>query len=216
MHLIGRILEITPDKLQALQERPTLVKALILPMPELDRAKLIAVSERIQEIAMRAENSASTTDPDELERARSQILLEIQSAGVDLPGDEPGKAGLCLEKSWHVLHFLITGKAGAASPPLGNAILGGTSIGDVLGHGPARYLDPQQVGEVADALKRLNPEDLGERFDPTVLLEEHVYGLEEEKFDMLEYYFAQVMRYYTDAAARGNGMLLYIQEQRGT
>ena len=147
---------------------------------------------------------------------RAEILSQIQSAGVKVPDEDPGEAGLCLEETWHILHYLITGKAGEAAPPLGNAILGGTSIGDVFGHWPARYLDPQQVGEVADALKRFNPEDLGERFDPPVLLKEHIYGSEEEKFDMLEYYFAQLMRYYTDAAARGNGMLLYIQEQFGT
>lgn len=211
MRLSGHIIQITPDKLDALQSRPKLVKALIFPKQELDTAKLVAVSHRIQEIAMRGENSASPTDPDELERARAEIVMQIQSAGVTLPDEEPGEAGLCLDESWHILHYLITGGAREASLPLGNAILGGTPIGDDMGYGPARYLDPQQVREVAGALSRINPEELVERFDPAVMLEEKIYGLEaEEKFDMLEYYFAQLARYYATAAERGNAMLLYI------
>ena len=115
MRLTGCLLQITPDELRALQARPKLVRALIFGKQELDTAKLITMSERIQEIAMRAENSESAADPDELEKARAEILSQIQSAEVRVPDEDPREAGLCLEKTWHILHYLITGKAGEAA-----------------------------------------------------------------------------------------------------
>jgi hypothetical protein len=68
---------------------------------------------------------------------------------------------LNLEKSWHVLHYLLTGKAEKAPPPVGNAILGGQDIGGDLGYGPARFLTPQQVREVRIALSAISKDGLG-------------------------------------------------------
>ncbi len=211
MRLIGRIRQITPDQLQALQDRPLLVRALISKKAELDTVKLLATSERTQEIALRAEGTASADDLAELEKARTQILREIQSAGINLPDEEPDEDGLSLEGYWHMLHRVITGHAGAGVPPLGDAILGGTPIGDDIGHGPARYLEPDQVRQVAEALSRFSSEELIYRFDPEAMAAERIYGAEQEdKSDFLEYYFSRLARYYADAAGRGNAMLLYV------
>jgi hypothetical protein len=72
-------------------------------------------------------------------------------AGVD---HGPTEDGLNLEKSWHVLHYLLTGKAEKAPPPVGNAVLGGQDIGGDRGYGPARFLTPQQSSRSPNRVER--------------------------------------------------------------
>src|SRR2546427_8330026 len=84
---------------------------------------------------------------------------------------EPWPEGpvLDLDKSWQVLHFVLTGDAWEGSGPLRNAILGGTTIGADLGYGPAHYVTPSEVAAVAVALASLS-EDLSQSpFDPSPL-----------------------------------------------
>ena len=76
---------------------------------------------------------------------------------------------LDLDKSWHLLHFLLTGDPLGGSPPLKDAIIGGTEIGPDLGSGPARVLTPEQVRAVADALAGVREADLRSRYIPDAL-----------------------------------------------
>jgi hypothetical protein len=95
--------------------------------------------------------------------------------------------------------------------PLGNAILGGTPIGGDVGYGPARFLDPGQVREVASALAALSKEGLARRFDLRAMSAAKVYACDDEsELELAQHYFEHLVRYYADAAARGNAVLLYI------
>ena len=47
-----------------------------------------------------------------------------------------------LDKAWHCIHFMLTGSTYDVTQPLGGAVLGGDGVGDDLGYGPARILDP--------------------------------------------------------------------------
>src|SRR5271165_1779219 len=87
-----------------------------------------------------------------------QPPIELSTSQVSDP--------LNIDKSWHGIHFLLTSSAWGGTPPLSNAVLGGTEFGPDLGYGPARYLTPDQVKEVAAGLDRITGETLRGRFNP--------------------------------------------------
>ena len=129
------------------------------------------------------------------------------------PEDE---RNLDIDKSWHAIHYLLTGDAWQGNPPLANAVLGGTELGEEdVGYGPCRYLTPEEVREVASALVGIPVEELRRRYDPVELEKADIYpniwiregdeGLEY----VLEYYEALV-RFFRSAAEAGDGMLLYL------
>ncbi len=211
MSMIGHVRQITPDELQELRRSPRQVKKLLAGKASADAGKAFAALQRVQELGMQARAAGATNDPAERERIRAQILRELESAGVRAPGDGPDEEGLCLEKSWHSLHYLLTGSAGEVASPLGNAVLGGTPIGGELGYGPARVLEPEQVRAVASALAGLSKDDLARRFDLGAMSAAKVYACDDEsELELAQHYFEHLVRYYADAAARGHAVLLYI------
>jgi len=123
---------------------------------------------------------------------------------------------LDLDKSWHGIHFLLTGTGwevgeGAA----GAAILGGDDIGEDNGYGPARLLRPETVRAVADALDALTIETLRARFDPHAMAAAEIYPDgwtgEADEFDaFLAPHFAELHRFYRTAAENGEAVLLAI------
>lgn len=80
--------------------------------------------------------------------------------------DGPEDATLDIDKSWHVIHFLLNGETWEGQWPWFGAVLGGTEISDEdVGYGPARYLTPSQVQEVAGALQTIDSEWQGSESD---------------------------------------------------
>jgi Domain of unknown function (DUF1877) len=130
-----------------------------------------------------------------------------------LPGIHKDGAELCLHKSWHCLHFLLTGKSwDPADPPLGNAIGGGAELPDrrgMMGYGPAKFLTPSQVREVAGALEGFPVEEKAEAFDPEVADKLKVYVPHHEKEELL-YYFGLLRDFYLDASRKGNAVLFWV------
>jgi|SRR5215467_903930 len=149
----------------------------------------------------------------EMQKQLQAIMSENPSAQAAVAGyigiSDCGKQ-LGLHKSWHCLHFLLTGRSwDAAEPPLGNAITGGTELpdrGKVMGYGPARYLTPKQVGEVAAALAGFPAEERATAFDPEVADQQKVYVPHHDKEELL-YYFGLLRDFYQDAAANGSVVL---------
>lgn len=123
---------------------------------------------------------------------------------------------LVLEKTWHGLHFLLTGQAWGGVPPLADAILGGTEFGDDVGYGPARYLRPHQVEAVAAALAGVSRAQLALRYAPAAFAQAEIYptGIWEREgrgaLDELLDYFDVLVVFYKDAAARGDGVVLFL------
>jgi hypothetical protein len=208
MGMRGHVRQITPVELQSFQRNPKKVKEAVYGKVCAGAPKMKATLERVQKIALQAR--ALNLSAVEQEKVRAEILKELSCAGGGF-NDGPDENGLNLEKSWHVLHYLLTGKAEEAPPPLGNAILGGTEIGDDLGYGPARFLTPQQVREVATALAPISKEDLAQRFDLDAMMTANIYPVQDEsELEMAQHYFEHLSRYYAEAAASGKAMLLYV------
>lgn len=126
----------------------------------------------------------------------------------DLPDQE-----LDLDKSWHGIHYLLTGTAWAGVHGAGAALFGGDEIGEDNGYGPARLLRPEAVRAVAAALDPLDIETLRTRFDPAAMTAADIYpniwhhGSDE--FDSyLAPYFAKLRQFYLTAAASDQAVLL--------
>ena len=79
-------------------------------------------------------------------------------------GAAPPSNHLDIERAWNAIHFLLNGEElpepGAVAPPLLNVVYGGEEIGEDIGYGSARFLLPQQVRELADALQDISADEI--------------------------------------------------------
>jgi|SRR5579864_2482513 len=122
--------------------------------------------------------------------------------------------GLELEKSWHCLHFLFSGKVGeTGKAPIEKAILGGTEIPDaegVMGYGPVRYLEPGEVKKITAALERYPIERTALNFDPGAAAAAKIYCPSHSREELV-HYFNLLKSYYREAASKEHAMLLWIE-----
>jgi hypothetical protein len=119
---------------------------------------------------------------------------------------------LDMDKTWHAIHYLLTGQASGGERPLADAVLGGTEIGSDKGYGPARYLHPDEAAAVARVLDPLGGAQLLERWNPERLVEAEIYPSvwSEEDAEWIVSRFTDLRAYYLDAEQRGSAMLLQI------
>lgn len=117
---------------------------------------------------------------------------------------------LDVDKSWHGIHFLLTGSAWEGKPPLSLAVLGGTEIGDDNGYGPTRYLTANEVKTVAAALKDITPAQLVQRQTPAQMKAAELYSSDGSRDDMecIREHYGQLRKFYLAAADRGDAVLL--------
>jgi hypothetical protein len=165
-------------------------------------------------------------DLDALRKQQEALVTENQEALDEVQSDLMGlsKDGLQLSlyKDWQILHYLLTGKSWEpVDSTLGQAIMGGIEIPDVqnlMGYGPARYLAPSIVREVAAALANFPIEQKVEAFDPQAAEDAKVYPrmhgmpqLEKDEKEGLINYFHLLRDFYRDASAKGHAMLLWVE-----
>jgi hypothetical protein len=86
-------------------------------------------------------------------------------AVIDGAYNDPAQGFVDLDKAWNALHYLLTGSARDGEGPLAFLLKGGTSVGEDLGHGPARVFQPAEVAAIADALADVSQYKLLPRFD---------------------------------------------------
>jgi len=144
-------------------------------------------------------------DPDsEEEEARRQ---QDPKYSVD-PEDD----GIWLGKAWHLLHYLITGTEDDEEFPLAYAIMVGHPIEGVGGE--FCWLSPEEVKEVARALGTISKEDLKKRSTKGSISKVDPFrwpnGATKKEREELLADFANLKRYYRDAARKGNAMLRLI------
>lgn len=122
---------------------------------------------------------------------------------------------LDLDKSWHVLHYLLTGTAWEIGDGAGAAILGGEEIGEDGGYGPPRLLDAEKVRVISEALDTLDVGMLRARFDVDAMMAADIYpklsNRDADDFDSgFASAFADLCRFYRRAAALDQAVLLAI------
>jgi hypothetical protein len=132
----------------------------------------------------------------------SSGLIEILS---DLDGPEDA---LSLEKSWHGLHFVLTGSAAESDPPLNFLVAGGQP----LGGGEERLISATDVQLIAAELTKISEQEFAARFDLATLDAADVYPRiwDEPLDDLLDEYFDyfQELKSLVQRAADSNSGLL--------
>jgi hypothetical protein len=161
--------------------------------------------------------AAVESDPDAVGRflyVESDQLVSDDELEKRYEAESDTRPYLDIDKSWHAIHFLLTGSAWEGEAPLANTVLGGTELGDEdVGYGVARYLTPDEVREVSEALGAITPEELMQRSSPQEMQAADIYpNIWDRGEDELEYvreYYDMLVRFFRGAAEAGEAMLLY-------
>ena len=151
-------------------------------------------------------------------RAFRSVGARVRPTEVDSWQPRSDGEELDLDKSWHGIHFLLTGTAYEGEPPLDFIVRGGVEIDDAdVGIGPARALRSDEVRAVADAIERFPPDELRERFDSERMLEEGIYPdiwdrdpAEDDALGYLIEHYADLRAFVRRTADRGDGLIVTI------
>lgn len=168
-------------------------------------------------------------DPDMLAEARARAAprrgllgwLLGRPAPAPAPVDETplqfvdGELADCdLDKAWHGIHYLLTGRAEGGAPPLDFLLDGGVAV-EGGGEYGARLFTAAQTAEIAAALAPIDEAALRARFDPDAMTRQKVYPAiwdrDPGEDDALGYcidYFVELRKFVADAAARGFGLVV--------
>lgn len=193
-----------PDTGDPLAGLPASTRAIFACLPPEAQAMAAAQHARAME-QMRTMNPMLAA----LQAEEDEETAELRAAGVtddDLPD------ALDIRKSWHPLHFLLAGTAYDPTPGAGQAVLGGSEVGDDHVYGPVRVLTAAETAEVAAALAGLSEEQLLARYDVAALQAAGIRGCkdDEDHREWMAETFREVRDYYLAARERGYGMLLAI------
>jgi hypothetical protein len=148
---------------------------------------------------------------DEADRARSDDEYVEDLLFEDDPCDDPDIRTVDLDKSWHGIHWLLTGTSYGTDGPMAGAIFGGVEIGEDLGYGAARLLDPEVVAGVAAALEPLDADTLSNRMDAAAMTAADLYPSIWDEPDVFDTYlrpnYEALRAFYSRAAADGRAVL---------
>ncbi|WP_061271073.1 YfbM family protein [Leptospira interrogans] len=121
-----------------------------------------------------------------------------------------------VDKTWQMIHFLLTGDSYEGKPPERNVIFGVNVLSDEVdvGYGPASFLTTAEVKEVHHFLKGLFAEELWSRFDREAIRKVNVYpdhwtGDDEDREYVTDYYL-DLVGFYARAAENNLCVIQYI------
>lgn len=143
------------------------------------------------------------------------IIAEMQASRARRVA-EVGDSEIDLDKAWHAIHYLLTGRVDPDRSVASKVIWGDEDIGPDLGYGPARLLGPAQVRAVAKLLAATPPATLRKRYRPQKMTEQGVYPdviWAREGDGALDYvlpYYERLVQFYRRAAERGQAVIMAI------
>lgn len=128
--------------------------------------------------------------------------------------DELGGDFLDIDKSWHGIHFLLTGSAKEGDAPLSWVIFAPLALGDDAGCGPARLLAPEQVDELSKALAPITPDKVKKKCNWQAMNDAEIYpqNWRDGDEDYLGENFASLKRFYESAARRHMSVIQWFSE----
>jgi len=232
MSMIGKLRQVSEFDLAKYKKNPgEMVRALAGVQRPGDSAGFATLRETLQQspvvqkmLELRQQQKVlSREEQAEIQQEMMKLMkqaVQMQKGLAKVPPGGPQSAGraaseeLDLHKSWHCLHFMLTGKVeGSDGTALGDAILGGEEIGGDeadAGYGPPRALSPAQVRSVAAALEEFPIEKKAREFDSTAADKAGIYVAKHDTEELKEY-FVQLRSFYDGAARKGNAVLLWIE-----
>jgi hypothetical protein len=215
MGMICWVLGLTPTQIDALRAAPSLA-------PD-----LVEVAES-QQLRGRLDEYFKALPPDERrtldnQRAQFETRPEVKEreakAHEKIIGLGSLEPVLCLEKSWHILHYLLTGHIGPANAP-GDLLLTGEGLGEDIGYGPVRLHTPSATRAFDVFLQTQDMSRLQARVNLADMQLANVYALpfgkepvdvyETELRDEVGRFFSLLRDYIHKASDRGDGLLVWI------
>lgn len=171
---------------------------------------------RVAEAALRGK-AVDPADQQVLARKMFELLPKIgfrPELSQFVPKVAKIPKGLGLEKSWHCLHYLFSGKVWeTGKAPIEKAILGGAEIPDtegIMGYGPVRYLEDGEVKKIRAALDNYPIKSAVSKYDPRAAKAAKIYSPNHSPEEIV-HYFSLMRNYYREAAAKNHAMLLWIE-----
>jgi len=119
---------------------------------------------------------------------------------------------LSLEKSWHTVHFLLTGDktmtlGHVSDQPLHNVIMGGTPTQVDSTYGPVRVLEKKDVKAIAAALAAVDPDSLKSKYSIAELNAANTYaspalgGWDQRELEIIFACIPRLKEFFANAAA---------------
>jgi hypothetical protein len=160
-------------------------------------------------------------------RSRPGLLARLFGRGAAQPPEPvppplelgPGEGSLGalgdMEKSWHGVHYLLTGTAWEGEPPLNFLLAGGREVDIEVGQAPARTHTGAETRAIATALAAVSDDELRARYDPAEMMRLEIYpeiwdrGSEQDR-DVLFDSIASLRRLLDIVVARGYGLMVTI------
>ncbi len=92
-----------------------------------------------------------------------------------------------LDKSWHAIHYILTGTADEGELPVGYLLHGGEFLrepdpDDELDE-PPRWLAPSEVQQFNQVLQQIDGDEFSQRFDAEEMVDAGVYSISTEYAD---------------------------------
>jgi hypothetical protein len=183
----------TRDQLALISRRPQLIERFLFDEPREAAVESTALMDRLRTVFK------FTTSP-------------AVMGGVREQGDE-----IDLDKSWHIMHFLLTGSPEGTGAPTSLLLDDWPTAGDVeIGWGPAWLIDPEGICRFKNALREVVDDDLCARFDTPRMQAEDIYladafeGDEAEGCNYVLEYLSILRTFVNEAARRDCGAIGYL------
>jgi hypothetical protein len=145
-----------------------------------------------------------------------RLLAHPEEITLFLFGSSAGESErVVLNKSWHAIHFVLTGSRLGGEEPLNFLVAEGQPVGDVdVGYGPARVFPSERVRQIAQALQPIDEFEFARRVDLRRFDEERIYPGNWQRNGHGVQYVASNYRDMRElicrAADQGRGLILYI------
>ncbi len=153
----------------------------------------------------------------QMRTAQTQLAEQMRRMkdGGSMRLDDDDRA-LDLHKSWHALHFLLSGSAWEGAGPAGTLLAGGKPVGEDLGYGPARVVSAADTAAFSQFLADKTQDELTSRIDMEAMSKQQIYCADgdnedpEELAEFVGHYFEQLKGYVAAAAGRGHGLAIWM------
>ena len=152
-------------------------------------------------------------------RTGEDTVQKICEEGMGLVYEEENKDNLLdIDKSWHAIHFTLTGCAygGEEYDILSSLVFGGRPVNEEdMGYGPARLLTKEETAQISEALKKWDKTAFHENFNTADMLEHDIYPVmsgedDEEIFTYVWACFDEVKEFFQKAAEEKQCVLTFI------
>jgi hypothetical protein len=131
------------------------------------------------------------------------MLLEVLYPEPESP--DHADRYLDIDKTWHIIHFLLNGSPWDGYGPLFGCVLGGAPLTEEdLGYGPARYLSPGEVHETAAAVHEVPFLQLWKRLNPVRVQQAKLYWSDTPDSEAYARENYLSLQSFFEAASRGN------------